>query len=576
MKKIIWSLTFFLIAFSFVLAEEAPYTNRSFARLSYVIGNTYIQRAQDLAYEEGIVNMPITEGDRLGTTEGRAEIYLGYGSYVRLDNRTKLDFINLPRRDRDLTQIRIWAGSVYVSVQELFEETPFEIHTPDISIYILESGLYRFDVHENAETEILVFRGMLEAAGETGSTLIKSAQRITAIQGYFPSGPLRFMAAAEDTFDRWNDYREVITRKRLARSYLPAELEDFEYELATYGEWVYIPPYGHVWVPGGMGSAWRPYYRGRWLWYPVCGWTWLPYEPWGWVTFHYGRWHWRLGIGWYWIPTTHWGPGWVHWYASYNHWGWAPLSYYNRPGVIINNIYYDRYPGNDHPYNSGALTVVAKDQLRTRDVSKVAVRKESLQKERVRLAKGAPDGKAITTEIDISRLENNKSPRTFTSAKSRDIHERSKENVSTTEREIRPVGKPEPSSVSKRPSREKTSFATESTRKHGTSPSKEKVVVKSTDKKKSESPVKRSETGTRSKGDPPKKNQASRSSSQGKASEASVRSSSSRPSKSDESISRPKSTSKSDSKSTSRSTSKSSSSKKSANSKTSSKSRRKK
>jgi hypothetical protein len=555
MKKILGSLTIFLIALSGILAEEVPYTNRSFARLSYVIGSTYIQRAQDLVYEEGIVNMPITEGDRLGTTEGRAEIYLGNGSYVRLDNRSKLDFINLPRKDRGLTQIRIWAGSVYVSIRDLFEEMPFEIHTPDISIYILERGLYRFDIRESAESEILVFQGMLEAAGETGSTLIKDAQRITAIQGHFTSRPLRFMAVADDTFDRWNDYREVLLRKRLARSYLPAELEDFEYELATYGEWVYIPPYGHVWVPGGMGSAWRPYYRGRWLWYPICGWTWLPYEPWGWVTCHYGRWHWRLGIGWYWIPTTHWGPGWVHWYASHNHWGWAPLSYYNRPGVIVNNIYYDRYPENEHPHNSGALTVIAKDQLRARDVSKVAVRKESLQKERVRLARGAPEGSAATTEIEISRLESKKAFRSIPSSRSTEKSVESGERGSSTERMIRPSGKP--------------------TGIDRNTASKEKTV-RTTEKKKSESPSKRDETRSSSKKDTSKKSQASRSSSSSKTAKVTVRSPASQASKSSKSISQSKSTSEVSSKTPSRSSSRSSSSKKTSTKKSSSKSRKKK
>ena len=233
------------------------------------------------------------------------------------------------------------------------------------------------------------------------------------------------MALSEDTFDRWNDYREVLIQKRLARSYLPAELGDFEYELATYGEWVYIPPYGQVWVPGGLGSAWRPYHHGRWLWYPICGWTWLPYEPWGWVTSHYGRWHWRLGVGWYWIPTTHWGPGWVHWYADINYWGWAPLSYYDHPGVIINNIYYDRYPGSDYPHNSRALTVVTKSQLKAKDISKVAVHKDSLEKERVRLSQKIPTGSAATTEVDISRLGDKKVIRTTKPAEPRnslDIH----------------------------------------------------------------------------------------------------------------------------------------------------------
>ena len=110
MKKIIGSLTVFLIASLFVLAEDAAYTKYSFARLSYAIGNIYIQRAQDLGYEEGIVNMPITEGDQLSTEEGRAEIYIGNSSYIRLDYNTELDFISLPRRDRN--RLRFGSGQV--------------------------------------------------------------------------------------------------------------------------------------------------------------------------------------------------------------------------------------------------------------------------------------------------------------------------------------------------------------------------------------------------------------------------------------------------------------------------------
>ena len=61
MKKIIAIAISLIFCLSFLNAEESKYTNYSFARLSYITGSTYIQRAADLGYEEGVVNMPISE-----------------------------------------------------------------------------------------------------------------------------------------------------------------------------------------------------------------------------------------------------------------------------------------------------------------------------------------------------------------------------------------------------------------------------------------------------------------------------------------------------------------------------------
>ncbi len=343
--------------------EQIMYTNDTFARLSYINGNVYIQRAAELDYEEGMINMPVTEGDRMGTTDGRAEIHFGRGKYLRLDQHTKMDFLNLPNQVNDLICIKIWRGNIFFSIMSLKKEKTIEIHTDDTSLYVLEAGLYRIDVR-GEETEIFVFRGLLEAAGENGSVLLRDAQRIEAVNGHFLGRPSSFLAVAEDSFDRWSEGRDLELRKRMARRYLPAELEDFEYELAYYGEWTYIFPYGYVWVPGGIAVDWRPYWHGRWIWLPVCGWTWLPYEPWGWATFHYGRWHWSASFGWYWIPTTVWGPGWVHWYSGYDYIGWAPIDYWGSSRVVK---------------NSRVLTVIRKDQLKARDISRVALSQNSVK-----------------------------------------------------------------------------------------------------------------------------------------------------------------------------------------------------
>lgn len=403
----------FVILFFFSLAltsgEEATYTNYSFARLSYVTGKTFIQRAADLGHEEGIVNMPISEGDRLTTTEGRVEIYLGKRNYLRLDHNTKIDFLNLPKRNYDLTRIRVWSGNIYSVVNFLEKEKNIEIHTSDVSIYILEKGLYRLDVRENSETEIFVFQGLIEAAGEEGSVLIKNEQRLKLANGHFTSRPTNFYAVAEDNFDQWSESRDSQLSKRVTRRYLPDELEDSEYELATYGDWTYIRPYGNVWVPRGLNTGWRPYYHGRWLWLPLCGWTWLPYEPWGWTTFHYGRWHWNVGLGWYWIPTSIWGPAWVSWYWGYDYFFWSPLSYYGYPVVIINDVFYGRYYGRYYPYNSRALTVIHKNQLQAKKISAVALNQESVKKlGKISLSNKKLNLKPVSNKVSIEKLGDKK------------------------------------------------------------------------------------------------------------------------------------------------------------------------
>lgn len=379
MKKLVSLIIVLLFSLSSSLADDPiRYTNDTFARLSYINGNVYIQRAVELDYEEAMVNMPVTEGDRIGTTEGRAEIHMGRGKYLRLDWHTKMDFLDFPSPASYLTRLQVWRGNIFFSIPSLKKEKEIEIHTEDASLYVLEPGLYRIDVRGD-ETEIMVFRGLLEAAGETGSVLIREAQRLEALKGYFPGRPSPFTAVASDSFERWNEGRDMEVRKRMARRYLPEELTDFEYELALFGQWTYIFPYGYVWVPGGIAVDWRPYWHGRWMWVPACGWTWLSYEPWGWATAHYGRWNWSVSFGWYWIPTTVWGPAWVHWYTGYDYVAWAPAGYWSRPGVAADSVTFGRSIDRSYDHASRAVTVIHKDQLRARDITKVAIDRDSLR-----------------------------------------------------------------------------------------------------------------------------------------------------------------------------------------------------
>jgi hypothetical protein len=353
--------------------EEPPkYTNESFARLSFVEGSVAVQRAPDAKPEEGVLNTPLEDGNIVSTAGGRAEVYFGKSNFARLDNNSGLEIMSLPKKDSNQVRLRVQKGSVYLSVFNLDQEKSIEVHSADASFYVLGEGLYRIDVQEKKKTDILVFNGMIEAAGEEGSQLLKSEQSLEASQGRFGSKPRRFFAVAEDGFDRWNESRDTKAMAFMAQGgNLPEELKDFGGELEEYGDWVYVRPHGWVWAPKNVGEDWRPYSNGSWVDLSI-GMTWLPYEPWGWAPFHYGRWGWGAGIGWYWMPTSIWGPAWVSWGWGYDYWAWAPMSWYGYPGYLYGGVYYDHWDG-DYPSHSRALTVVHKDQLRAKNVSRAAL-----------------------------------------------------------------------------------------------------------------------------------------------------------------------------------------------------------
>jgi hypothetical protein len=397
MRKIAPILAAVVLAWPLILgAQSEDYYDLSFARLTYVQGDVIVERSNGLDSEEGTVNLALVEGDKLITRDGRVEISLGRRNSIRLDRRTELEFSKLPRRGDDLTRLYLLSGGLYLRVNTLEEEKNIEIHTADASYYILEEGLYRLEAGGDDGTEIAVFEGSIEAAGENGSQLIVDGEQLIAFNGRFGSAT-RFDYRRDD-FGVFNEGRDSLDSQLASQRYLPSGLDEYEAELAENGSWFYERPYGYVWVPTAAYADWRPYYHGRWAWYPVCGWTWIPYETWGWCVYHYGRWHWRLDLGWYWIPNRSWGPAWVHWYNGYDYVGWCPLSWYDRPVVIVDNHFYDRYPGSNSPAANRALTVVRRNQLQDPHISKIALsRVEASGLGQVSLQARQPDIKAAIT-----------------------------------------------------------------------------------------------------------------------------------------------------------------------------------
>ncbi len=103
-------------------------------------------------------------------------------------------------------------------------------------------------------------------------------------------------------------------------------IDDFYDALDPYGQWVWHPRFGYVWLPENVSQSWRPYTVGHWEYTDEYGWYWDSREPFAWAVYHYGRWGYDDDYGWFWVPGDTWAPAWVQWRYSDDYVGWAPIG----------------------------------------------------------------------------------------------------------------------------------------------------------------------------------------------------------------------------------------------------------
>jgi hypothetical protein len=106
----------------------------------------------------------------------------------------------------------------------------------------------------------------------------------------------------------------------------PLDIDYFYDQLDSYGDWVWHPRFGYVWLPQNVSEDWRPYAVGHWVYTDEYGWYWDSHEPFAWAVYHYGRWGYDRDYGWFWVPGNTWAPAWVEWRYSDKYVGWAPIG----------------------------------------------------------------------------------------------------------------------------------------------------------------------------------------------------------------------------------------------------------
>ena len=157
--------------------EVAEEDGALYARLRYLEVPVGLQRG-DLLRDDLEANDPLIPGDRLTTSEGRAELQLADGSLVRLDISTELALLSLHDSSNNLgytTVLQLMIGNVIIRANPIDSNNErFQIDTNAASVFLLSQGLVRVGVRPNGDTVVAVLRGSAEVMAEGVSAIVRT------------------------------------------------------------------------------------------------------------------------------------------------------------------------------------------------------------------------------------------------------------------------------------------------------------------------------------------------------------------------------------------------------------------
>jgi hypothetical protein len=276
-------------------------------RLSQVTGEVQLDRQTGRGFEAAFANLPITQGGRLRTGTGVAEVEFEDSSSLRLTPHSLVEFpiLSLGRDGTRSSTVHVLEGAIYVSLNKGKQNNvnvTFGRETlalgPAAHIELALTG---------TQPRLDVLDGTVEATGASGAMTVGRKKALL----FDPSNsapPTLLSKNEKGPLDAW-DKQAVEYHQRMAPTSSSYAGVPYAYGLADmnyYGGFSSMGGCGSMWRPYLTSANWSPYANGVWAYYPDAGYSWVSPYPWGWTAFHSGSWNYCQGAGWGWQPSTQW------------------------------------------------------------------------------------------------------------------------------------------------------------------------------------------------------------------------------------------------------------------------------
>ena len=274
-------------------------------RLSEVKGQVQLDRVTGKGFEGAMANLPLTEGSKLKTEDGVAEVEFEDNSTVRLAQNSLVEFprLELLPSGAKASAVNVLQGTVYVSLVNT-KGNEFSVKFGPDTMNLPPDSHVRLQLTQT-EATVAVMHGDALIEQPSGSTTVgknKTATFNLAAQ----SPPEIAKNIVEQPLDKWDGdavqyHKSYANASAFGGSPYSYGINDLNY----YGSFT-SGCGGSMWRPYFTNASWDPYGSGAWAYYPSAGYSWVSPYPWGWTPYHYGSWSFCQGIGWGWRPGGAW------------------------------------------------------------------------------------------------------------------------------------------------------------------------------------------------------------------------------------------------------------------------------
>ena len=255
MRLLVVSLVFSVFAGSSLHAQHMISAHSGVVH--YVEGKAYLN---DTLVEPKFGKfLEIKENQELRTGEGRAEVLLTPGVFLRMSENSSIRMLSTRLTD---TRVEILTGSAMVECDDAPKNNVVTLLYKGASMLLVKHGLYRLDANQ---TRFQVYDGESIVKGESGSLTLKTGKRAT-LAG----------ALTAENFDRrqgdelyiWSSQRSSYLAKANVASAM-ALRDKGTYSGTPSGNWSWNPMFGMFAFVPSSGTLYSSFGGGFWSPYTV-------------------------------------------------------------------------------------------------------------------------------------------------------------------------------------------------------------------------------------------------------------------------------------------------------------------
>ncbi|MGA7342904.1 MAG: hypothetical protein WBE72_17035 [Terracidiphilus sp.] len=231
--------------------------------VNYIEGAAYLDGRPLSNKSVGSVEM--NAGEELTTGNGKAEILLTPGIYLRVDDRSAVKMVS---PDLELTQMEVDRGRAGVEVDQIFPQNDVQVMDGGVTTQLVKTGYYEFDANH---PEAMVFRGRAEVeVGDGKYEAIKNHHELMLEDGaHVKTVNFEARGTGDDLYN-WSSLRsqylaeannQISGEYAYAPGFNPGWYWDpYAWDYTFLGMDPFFSPFGWGFYPIGWGGYWGGFY----------------------------------------------------------------------------------------------------------------------------------------------------------------------------------------------------------------------------------------------------------------------------------------------------------------------------